>query len=260
MRRGLSYGLALGALVWGTLALASSYPNLGYRMLHSQHSPFRYYMDSRQTPPGISLPQVQTAVDAAFQAWAGVKCAHPAFVSGGLTSSVPISNMNDVRDRYNVTPVFVTDKNDPAYRELLKPNGLVMAAVPLHFGGYLYQCDIFVDATGDVPWSTATPTQAGYLDLQTFLMKQIGHCMGLGHVVDPFDAVMYNAVSYGEMRRTPTQHDVDHLCSIYPATGTQSGPCTAAGTCNTGLTCVSAPESNGLPGYRICTKGCTNTT
>jgi MYXO-CTERM domain-containing protein len=249
--------MLLGTLVWSTLALASSYPSLGFRMRHSQQSPFRYYVDSRQTPPGISISQAQTAVNGAYQAWAGVACAHPAFSSSGLTSSVSISNINDVRDRYNVTPVFVTSRSDPAYSAHLGSGNSAMSAVPLHYAGYLYQCDIFVNATGDFPWSTATPTQPGYLDLQTFLTKQIGHCMGLAHVVDPSDAVMYYDVGYGQMRRTLTQHDVDHLCALYPQTGKQSGPCTAGGTCDTGLTCVSAPEANGLPGYRICTTGCT---
>ncbi len=261
MRRGLSHGLMLlGTLVWSSLALASSYPVFDYRMLHSQQFPFRYYVDNRQMPPGISLSQVQGAVDGAFQAWAGVACSHPAFSSGGLTSSVSISNVNDVRDRYNVAPVFVTDRNDPAYSAYLGSGNSAMVAVPLHFSGYLYQCDIFVNATGDFPWSTATPTQPGYLDLQTFLMKQIGHCMGLAHVVDPTDAVMYYDVGYGSMRRTLTQHDAEHLCAHYPQTGQQGGPCTAGGSCDAGLTCVSGAESNGLPGYRICTNGCTNTT
>jgi MYXO-CTERM domain-containing protein len=260
MWHGLSrWLLVLCVLAGSTLALASSYPSRGYRMMHSSYSPFRYYVDDRQpTPAGIAIAEVRKAVDGAYQAWAGVACAHPAFAAAGVTSSLSLTNVNDSRDRYNVTPVFITDKNDPAYEKVLGSGSRPMDSVRLTFGGNLYQCDIFVDATGDYRWSTFTPTQAGFLDLQTFLTREIGRCMGLDDVTEA-DAVM-GGLSEGVMRRALSQHDKDHLCALYPQAGQVGTPCSASGTCTGELTCVTAPEANGLPGYRMCTKGCSNTT
>jgi len=265
MWRGLSRWLVvLCVLAGSTLALASSYPGLGYRMLHSQYSPFRYYVDDRAARPAdIALSEVQKAVEGAYQAWGSVACAHPAFTSAGVTSSVSsLTNINDTRDRYNVTPVFITDKNDPAYKEALGGGGLnprAMASVPLTYSGYVFQCDIFVNATGDFRWSTFTPTQAGFLDLQSYLTRELGRCMGLG-TADQADAVMSISLPEGVMRRELTQHDKDHLCALYPQEGQVGTPCSATNTCSGGLTCVSGPEANGLPGYKVCTKGCTNNT
>ncbi|WP_309891463.1 MYXO-CTERM sorting domain-containing protein [Archangium sp.] len=262
MWRGLSRWLVvLCVLAGSTLALASTYPSLDYWMVHSQHSPFRYYVDNRNaTPAGIAVSEVQKAMDGAFQAWAGVACAHPAFSAAGVTSSVAsLTNVNDTRDRYNVTPIFVTDKNDPAYKEVLGSGSKPIASVPLVYARYVFQCDIFVNATGDFAWSTFTPTQTGFYDLQSFLTREVGRCMGLGDADLP-DAVMSISLSKGEMRRALTQHDRDHVCALYPQAGQVGTPCSATGTCTGGLTCVTKAEANGLPGYRVCTKGCTGTT
>ncbi|WP_331111944.1 adhesin, partial [Archangium sp.] len=116
----------------------------------------------------------------------------------------------------------------------------------------------YINATGDFKWSTFTPTQTGFLDLQSFLTREVGHCLGLKGVFEP-DNVMSLDLPSGLTRRALTQHDKDHLCTLYPQAGEVGTPC-PTGTCTGGLTCVVVPEAPGVPASRICTKGCSNTT
>jgi uncharacterized protein (TIGR03382 family) len=247
----------LGVLLWSAVALAQDYPRLDHKLLHSQQVPFRYYVDDRQARPAdISLDEVERVVQLAWASWDELDCTTPAFEYAGRSTAAAIPNPGDRRDRYNVSAIWITSASDERYTSVLELGDREMAAFPLEYGGYLYQCDIFINAV-DFKWSTATPTPPGFLDLQSYLMREVGHCLGLGTVYETQTAVMSSsAAPAGQNRRFITPHDEAHVCKHYPAPGQEGGPCAAKDTCAVGLYCAKGAGSKWAPAYSVCTRGC----
>jgi hypothetical protein len=265
MMRGLLRGAcALGLLVLSTTAVAQTeYNDLGHRVLNSGQDRFRYYLDARSSrPAGIELSEVETATKAAFQAWEDVACAWPAFqFESRATTGSPMPDVTDPTDRYTVVPVWVTERQDPRYRDTLNGGDLAAAARPLTFGGYLYQCDIFLNAV-DFRWSTLATTPSGTMDLRSVLLREVGHCLGLGstYETDNSNAVMFAVLNPGQSRRQLAAYDREALCRFYPETGAVGSPCAGAGTCTAGLTCTTVPSTTTGNTLQVCAKGCTGTT
>ncbi|QRN94280.1 adhesin [Archangium violaceum] len=260
MRHGSLRGvMLLGVLVWSQVALAQAYNYFNFRMLNTKDNPFVYYVDSRYPQPaGIQLSLVETAVKNAFQTWDNVSCATTSFSYAG-PSKPTVAEPRTLNDRYNVAAVWITDKEDPLYRNNLGTRPFL--AVPLYYGGHLSQCDILLNGTGDIKWSVTTPTQAGYYDLQTYLLQAVGFCQGLNVTYEETSAVMFNELPVGGNRRTLTTYDINLLCNRYPTTPNYvSAPCSSTNTCTNGLTCVTPQSTGGKVAYNFCTKGCTNTT
>lgn len=233
------------------------YNVLSHRMLNTSNDPFGYYVDGRmQQPNTVLIGQVQTAVDAAYQTWESLACAYPAFTSLGLTSNQPqITDPRDPYDAFNVTAIWVTDKNDPFYDFALAGGVASAASLPLSYAGTLYQCDIYLNAV-DYKWSTLTPTPSDALDLQSLVLHEIGHCMGLGHS-EALDDVMFGAHEYGAQRRTLTQRDKDKACAVFPQTGAVGSPCSTTPDCQkASLQCVKPPLPDGGTGPSMCSKAC----
>ncbi|HSP78456.1 MAG TPA: adhesin [Myxococcaceae bacterium] len=265
MRRGLLCTVLLGVLAWCSAALAyNPYSYLGFRMVHSEEGPFRYYLDDRQAKPaGIEIAQVETALTAAWSTWSTAlgeaNCAPPVFEYAGRIGT-QATDVGNPYDRFNVSAVWITSREDPYYDFALAGGRAAISTIPLAYGGYLYQCDIYLNGTGDVRWSTLPTTPEGYLDLQSFLLREVGHCLGLENGAEPRDRVMSWELPVGVSRRQLTAADIEHACTLYPAAGSTVGAaCTAAGACDAGLTCVTAEGVNGQQ-VRLCTKGCTGTT
>jgi len=263
MIQGLLRGAcALGLLVLSTTAVAQTeYIDLGHRVLNNEQDRFKYYLDARSNrPAGIELSEVETATKAAFQAWEDVACAWPAFqFVSRATNGSPVPNVADPTDRFTVAPIWVTEGQDAHYRDTLNWGNLAAAARPLTFGGYVYQCDIYLNAV-DYRWSTLAATPPGVMDLRSVLLREIGHCLGLGNTYD-FDssnAVMYALLRPGESRRQLAAYDREALCRFYPQSGAVGSPCT--GTCSNGLTCVTVPSTTTGKNLQVCAKGCTGVT
>lgn len=264
MRRAMGAGV-LGLVLAAGAAQAQdtseyAYDVLDYKMLNTKNDPFRYYVDGRNLQPAtVLIGQVQAAVDAAYQTWDAVSCAYPSFTSLGLSSNNPqISDARDPYDTFNVSAVWVTDSNDPYYALALGSGAAAAASIPLTWAGTLYQCDIYVNAV-DFKWSTAATTPADSLDLQSFILHEIGHCMGLGHS-EYWDDVMYPSVPYGEQRRALAPRDLQKVCEVFPQTGAVGSPCAKDADCQSAsLECVAPPLPDGGTGAQLCSKGCTPT-
>ncbi|MFP2913105.1 matrixin family metalloprotease, partial [Pyxidicoccus sp. 3LFB2] len=265
MMRGLLRGVcALGLLVLSTTAMAQAeYNDLGYRVLNNERDPFLYYLDARSgRPANTDLGEVEAATKAAFQAWQDVTCAWPAFkFESRATNGSPMTNVADPTDRFTVVPIWVTDGQDARYRDTLDNGTLPAAARPLTFGGYVYQCDIYLNAVNH-RWSTQTPPAQDAMDLQSVLMHEIGHCLGLGNTfsMDSGNAVMNAVLRPGESRRQLAAYDRELLCRFYPQGGAVGSPCTGPGTCSGGLACVTAQSTTTGNNVQVCAKGCTGTT
>lgn len=243
--------LLLGVLAWGTTALAQEepYPTLGFKMMNSSQNPFQLSYDGRDPKPaGIDISLVAQALTNAANTWENVPCAYTDFTVVGQRTEV------DPNDRFNVAAIWVTSKADPLYDALA--GGDPANAIPLTYAGALYQCDIVLNAV-DYRWSALSPTSSmpqGYMDLESVLLRELGHCQGLANTQGR-DAVMTYYLEPGERRRGLSQTDIDQLCQHAPQAGAVGSPCNAT-ACTNGLTCIStqAPDATTV---RVCSKGCT---
>jgi hypothetical protein len=163
----------------------------------------------------------------------------------------------DPTDRFNVGAIWVTSKSDPLYDAALA--GEAANAVPLTYAGALYQCDIVLNAV-DFRWSALSPTTPmpeGYMDLETVLLRELGHCQGLANT-QARDAVMIHYLEPGQRRRGLAQSDIDQLCQNAPRDGAVGSPCDIR-ACTNGLTCVSSQVPDGTS-VRMCSKPCNGAT
>ena len=234
-----------------------AYHRLSFKMLNTSANPFQYYLDGRMNHPQGVLPgQVQAAVDRAFQTWEDVACAYPAFTSFGLSSNNPsIQDPRDAFDPFNVAAIWVTDRNDPYYAFALASGGAAAAAVPLSYAGTLYQCDIYLNAV-DYDWASSDTAPVHLADVESLVLHEIGHCMGLGHS-DRFDDVMYPSYPLGAHRRTLQSRDIQMACETFPQSGAVGSPCLGDGGCGAqDLRCVQPPLADGGTGVAFCSRGC----
>lgn len=65
-------------------------------------------------------------------------------------------------------------------------------------------------------WSTATPTPAAAVDLESVALHEMGHAIGLDHSPDT-DAVMYAYLNPGQTKRRLTGGDVVAIRDLYGA-------------------------------------------
>ncbi|MDC0715046.1 matrixin family metalloprotease [Stigmatella sp. ncwal1] len=258
------WGAGLAMLVVAFANAANAYELLDYRMIHTRDNPFRYYLDARaNTPAGIALAEVEKATNAAFQTWEAVQCAYPDFEYMGRSNtnaSINPNNVGDTYDTFNVSTVWVTQAADPYYQTALNYGNLPSATLALTYSGYLYQCDIFINAV-NYKWTTlpnTTPNQ-GFIDLQTVLTHEVGHCLGFDDNANPLTSVMNPDFPVGGNRRTLDVDDSDGLCNLYPENGAVGSPCSATDPCSGGLTCVTRRKPDGSSA-QYCTKGCIGNT
>lgn len=243
--------LLLGVLVWGTAAFAQEedpYPSLGFRMINSSQNPFRLHYDGRVAQPaGLDISLVRQALENAAKTWKDVDCAYTDFTVVDQTTHI------DPNDGYNVAAIWVTSKSDPLYQDVLW--GEPAAAIPLTYSGVVYQCDIVLNAV-DYQWSQLSPTtpiQANYMDLESALLRELGHCQGLANSKWT-GVVMADFLDRGERRRSLTQHDREHVCKLAPRTGAVGSPCDKE-ACTNGLTCVSTQAPDGAT-VKLCSQSC----
>jgi hypothetical protein len=263
MNRRLQWSAALVLMAFSATASAQA-TGLGFKMINTRDNPFRYHLDARRpTPAGISLAQVETATNAAFQTWENVGCAYPDFqYMGRITTgnAVQAANIGDKYDGLNVSTIWVTDAMDPYYQSVLAGGNARSGTARVTFEGFLYRCDIFINAV-DYKWTTlpTTDPQLEFLDLQTAITHEVGHCLGLADNQVPLESVMNPIYPVGSNRRTLVAEDVELLCNTYPENGAVGSPCSASDPCTNGLTCVPFTQ-NGTVLYRYCSKSCPNVT
>lgn len=244
----LVVGAALGL---ATTAAAQDPKYLPFRMVSTAQSPFPYYLDNRvAAPAGFSIAASRPAIEAAWAQWNGTTCAMPKAESQGYTGAT-VPNPNDRFDAFNVTPVWVTASGDPDARELLSNGFTVGIAMPQAYGGLLQTCDIFLNALGLYTYSTATPTPATDIDIQSLMTHEAGHCLGLDHFGL---GVMQQSLYRGEQTRFLTQLDVRGICERNPAFGKAGALCFADGGCDVDLKCINRTGSVGPPRY--CANAC----
>lgn len=161
----------------------------------------------------IKYDAFEKAVEDAFEVWTKADCGdgkHPsieAYNAGPVVCEEPEYN----EDHKNAYVIMFRDWSWPYIGK-----GDSLGYTSLHFDedtGEIFDADIEINgAVG--PISVGDPVEGA--DLESILVHEIGHFLGLGHSSDE-DATMYAGYEAGDdALRTLSQDDVDAICALYP--------------------------------------------
>ncbi len=257
MKRALCAALLVSSVAMAQFATPQYLP---FKMVNTAADPFKYYIDNRVAMPGnLSLAAMQTASNNAWNTWNAVSCAVQKVQAMGFTGAM-VPDPEDSFDAFNVTPVWITSNTDPKYAPVFGSAYVKGTALPFTYAGVLVTCDIFLNGVG-INWSTAATTATGSVDLETVLLHEQGHCLGMDHWQAPGGVpnVMTGSVQEGFQRRVlASPEDVAAFCDRNPVQGGVGSPCLSDGGCgNTapaGTKCVTQPLATGSA--KFCTIGC----
>jgi len=127
--------------------------------------PVRYFITDRDVP-GVTAPQLQTAVAAAFATWGAVPTAQVSAQFIGFVSADPVNADGATVIGFMAQP------------DLDRVLGATTHAVD-STTGVIVESDIFLNSAFD--WSVAATGQASRFDVQSIATHEIGHLFGLGH-------------------------------------------------------------------------------
>lgn len=245
------------ALLAGPAALAQTYFYLPFKMLNNASHPFPYYVDDRSaTPAGLEISGVRAAVDRAWSDWNAVATASPKVVSKGFTTGT-VPKPQDPYDLFSVTPVWMLNQDQDFIFVFGAGSGQVASlTLPLSYAGVLQNCDIFLNAV-NVQWSTNDVTPSSAEDVETVMLHEAGHCLGLDHYGGDGN-VMNPDLALGLTRRQLGPGDPVALATMNPVSGVAGAQCDADGGCGTNpaLKCLAQPTTDGLS-LKLCSNGCT---
>ena len=247
---------ALVCLVALSAALAhAEYHYLSFKMIADAAHPFPVYVDARsQTPAGLQYAVMENAANAAWNTWNAVSCASVKTTAVGASTGIP--NVQSTLDTFSVSPIWMLNASDPDFQEIFGQSSTLVPAISLvrAYNGVLETCDSYFNAIG-FSWSTDTNLAATEFDVQSIVLHEAGHCLGLNHQ-DDVAAVMDSTVVGGRIRRVLNQTDVGAICARYPVDGTVGSPCLAGDTCaSADLKCLTQPNTGGLT-QKLCSRGC----
>jgi len=213
------------------------------------------------------------AARASFRTWTQPSCTDFRFEEQPVTSSVevgfdqnhPSANTNLVVWR-EVACSEVVPSDDPCLEEggcnnlynCWEHSPATIGVTTTTFSnrtGEIFDADIemngayFDFSTVDMPvcprsGPTTQPPTCVATDIENTLVHEIGHVIGLDHVLNLPSATMYLSAQYGETdKRTLEEDDIEGVCSIYPA-GAPTVTCVQEEVdAKGGCACSSAPDS-----------------
>lgn len=246
----------LVAALSASVAAAQPYEYLTYRMIADDAHPFAVYSDARSpTPAGIQFSAMDAAATRAWTSWNSVACASVKVAPRGASTTVPIPSPMSTVDAFSVTPVWMLNSSDPDFDALFGGSTYIAAiSIPRAYSGVLETCDTFFNGV-NFRWTTDSSPAADQMDIETVMLHEAGHCLGIGHLAQQL-AVMELHVEPGEIQRVLTVDDTQALCQRYPNNGAVTSPCLGDGGCNSPtLKCLTHPATNGLT-QQLCTRGC----
>ncbi len=164
------------------------------------NAPMSYYinLDSNR-PEGVLADAMAVEIASAFKTWEDVASSTVAFTYGG--------------DGYRDGKDHVDGYNDIVWGQPSDfPSSGTLGLTSLTWvGDSFVEADVMLNPVHD--WSTDGIDD---FDLQTVVLHEIGHFLGLGHTGNG-EAVMY--VSYNGIRRELGQEDVEDISALYPVEG-----------------------------------------
>jgi Matrixin len=252
--------VALAAVVLVSAAAhAQVYTYLDFKVVSTAQRPLPYYVDSRlPRPAGLDVAGVRSAADRAWATWNAVSCASPKVVGRGLTGGV-VPQPPDPYDTFSVTPVWLSSQNDPDFTFIFGSGLEASISLPLTYAGVLETCDTYFNAALK-EWSIAPVTPSSANDVETVMLHEAGHCLGLGHF-GALRSVMYPYLDTGKNQHALDPSDLIGMCQRNPVSGAAGAPCDADGGCggNAQLKCLAQPPTNGVQ-LTMCSTACTTGT
>jgi hypothetical protein len=169
----------------------------------------------------IDLASATEAAAQAFAAWRAVDCGGGAHPSIDATHDMGPVGCDKVEYNNRQPNQHVILLRDGAWPYPGSANTLGLTTLrPDPLSGEVFDADIEINA----PAVAQEAALNSAVSLQSVLLHEIGHYLGLAHSTDS-DAVMF--AFYKPVSMALTQDDIDGICAIYPPDGTRS---TSAGS------------------------------
>jgi hypothetical protein len=147
------------------LKLGTRLPNGTLATLHWNAFPIRYFVTNRDVP-GVTAPQLQLAIDRAFGTWSAVPNVSLSTSFAGFTLAQPVGGDGS-------TVIGFQDRPD-----LDRVLGATSFTVDTTNGDIL-ESDIFLNSS--FAWSVAANGETGRQDVESIILHESGHLLGLGH-------------------------------------------------------------------------------
>jgi hypothetical protein len=164
-------GLLILVLAFATSVHPDAYLKLGASVggdiveLRWPDGPVRYFVTDRGTP-GVSALEFSAAVDRAVDTWEDVGTASVEFEFVGLTGAEPA-------DEDGI--VTIGFQSRPDLQGILGSTSFVVDVTT----GEIVEADILINAA--FPWSVEEAGDSGRFDVESVVLHEIGHLVGLGH-------------------------------------------------------------------------------
>ncbi len=115
--------------------------------------------------------------------------------------------------------------------------------------------DADMEINNNLDWSDTSA--AGTYDVESTVLHEAGHFLGLDHTPGNALSVMYPTIAQGTTKRSLAPTDTTDLCTVYPgAAGSQGSICLTSTECTGGRVCEGADGASS----KICTADCTGPT
>jgi hypothetical protein len=170
-RRALARIAIVGALLWLFTPQVGAYlaftiPVRGVpTLLTWQRTPIRWFARD-VAASGVTASAMQNTVARAFSTWEAVPTASVTFAFVGFTGASPFAD-----DGLSV----IGFQNEPGEDRVLGSTGFTIDTLT----GEIVEADIFLNAA--FLWSTSDTGDSARFDLESVVLHEIGHFIGLGH-------------------------------------------------------------------------------
>lgn len=147
------------------LKLGTRLPNGSLATMHWNAFPIRYFVTNRDVP-GVTAPQLQQAIDHALGTWGAVPDVSISTSFGGFTLTPPLTGDG---------PTVIGFQDRPELDRVLGATSFTVDTT----NGDILESDIFLNSS--FAWSVAANGETGRQDVESIVLHETGHLLGLGH-------------------------------------------------------------------------------